>query len=91
VARSATEVVRVAAIPLLIWLFAATVRTTPAVACGRGFPLSKEGNFRAEFCDRKSSRVRQPNAASPNPRFPVSSVTLKCARIRGFGMAVSFC
>ena len=89
-ARSATEVVRVAAIPLLIWLFAATVRTTPAVACGHGFPLFK-GSLSAEFCDRKSSRVRQPNAASPNPRFPVSSVTLKCARIRGFGMAVSFC
>ena len=33
--------------------FAVTVRTTPAVACGRGFPsLSKEGSVGAEFRDR---------------------------------------
>jgi hypothetical protein len=52
VARSATGVVGVAAIPLLIWL-SATVRTTPAVAYGRGFPsLSKEGNLVIEFLDR---------------------------------------
>ena len=51
-ARSATAVVRVAAIPLLIWLFRDR-RTTPAVACGHGFPsLSKAGNFSAEFRDR---------------------------------------
>jgi hypothetical protein len=31
----------------------ATVRTTPAVVCGPGFPsLSKEGSISAEFRDR---------------------------------------
>ena len=47
-----TGVVGVAEIPLLIWL-SATVRTTPALADGRGLPsLSKEGNFGAESRDR---------------------------------------
>ncbi len=33
--------------------FSATVRTTPAVACGHGFPsLSKEGSLGAESRDR---------------------------------------
>jgi hypothetical protein len=33
--------------------FSETVRTTPAVAFGRGFPsLSKEGSISAEFRDR---------------------------------------
>jgi hypothetical protein len=43
----------VPAILLLIWL-AAAVRTTPAVACGRGFPsLSKEGSLGStEFRER---------------------------------------
>ncbi len=51
-ARSATGVVRVAAIPLLIWLFRDRPNH-PAVACGRGFPsLSKEGSLSAEFRDR---------------------------------------
>ena len=43
-ARSATGVVRVVAISLLIW-HSVIARTTPAVAYGRGFPsLSKEGS-----------------------------------------------
>jgi len=41
----------IAGIPLLARSLP-SVRTTPAAACGRGFPLSKEGNFSAEFRDR---------------------------------------
>ena len=45
---AAPLVVGVATIPLLIWLSAA-VRTTPAVACGRGFPsFSQEGSLKTE-------------------------------------------
>ena len=37
--------------------FAATDQTTPAVACGRGFPsVSKEGTLSAEFRDRNQLR-----------------------------------
>jgi len=68
VARSATGVVRVVAIPLLIW-HSVTARTTPAVAYGRGFPsLSKpyprRGALRAEFRDRNWTRpaIRQSSA-----------------------------
>ena len=48
-ARSATGVVRVTAIRLLIWFSS----NHPAVACGRGCPsLSKEGRLKAESRDR---------------------------------------
>ena len=40
-ARSGTGVVRVAAIPLRIWLFRDR-SNHPRGACGRGFPLAKE-------------------------------------------------
>ena len=53
VARSATGVVRVAAIPLLIWL-SGSVRTTPTMACGHGFPsLLKEGSVRCRVSRQK--------------------------------------
>ncbi len=51
-ARSGTGVVRLAAIPLLIWLFR-NRSNHPAVAGGRGFrSLSKEGTLMVEFRDR---------------------------------------
>ncbi len=56
--RAATAVAQrhgggvIAVIPLLERSFP-SVRTTPAAACGSGFPsLSKEGIFSAEFRDR---------------------------------------
>ncbi len=54
-ARSAAGVVRVAAIPILAWLFQ-DCSNHPAAACGCGYPsLSKEGSLLAKFRDRNKT------------------------------------
>jgi hypothetical protein len=58
VARSGTGVVRVAAIPLLIWL-CRRCSNHAAAASSRGFPsLSKEGTLIVDFRDRNWASAR---------------------------------
>ncbi len=55
------------------------VRTTPAVACGRGFPsLAKEGSLRAEFRDSGALAMDKPVLQARFSSRIMDQRTVKC-------------